>query len=609
MDRLAEDGKAWGAEFARQARPFSVRWRRGRLRMRSGRSLPWAIGLVVGLLALLRFTLIDLPDDPSFLLLVPVGWLLFLILSYAFDRPRPAPLAQAIDRALDLDERLGTAVALAHVSGYDGPQARLVRRQRLDALRVLAARGGDAARLFKPRLPVPRLALTLAAALALIGGALLVMPSLVAVQRSERNALRAAVVAQAARLAEARRVAVARPHLPPAPQAAVAAGLAAATTALHTHPDDRAANVAALSQAEEGLRGALPANFAQVSAARKAAARDLENSLTAFLSEPPLGDTELERAAAALETTAGELAQAGAGGRTSQLAVAGSLDRVAGTLAGTDAALAGQLHDTAAALRQTGSSAIAPLDKLATALRATGREQAGTDLLTETLAQLADSRGQIAQAGLATAAGAAPGTAGLPLGRLRAPVDAATAGAIGAGGARGAAGGGAGADNTASTGGAGPPSKSAGGTTGGAGSAGGTNLNANVQTGGGGVDSGGANPSGTGSGRGTAAKAGPVGAGSGSDEQLYVPGGTGVTLNPGGVRERVPGVESPGQGGPETGVVQSGPGTNPGVKTPYSKVIGQYRDAAAQALDHSYIPPDAKTYVRDYFDSLVTKSP
>ncbi|MDQ2808523.1 MAG: hypothetical protein M3Z04_16685, partial [Chloroflexota bacterium] len=73
------------------------------------------------------------------------------------------------------------------------------------------------------------------------------------------------------------------------------------------------------------------------------------------------------------------------------------------------------------------------------------------------------------------------------------------------------------------------------------------------------------------------------------------------------VQAKVPGAESPGQGGAETGVVERGPGTNPGAKTPYSQVIGTYRDAAAQALDHSYIPPDAKTYVRDYFDSLVTK--
>jgi hypothetical protein len=51
-------------------------------------------------------------------------------------------------------------------------------------------------------------------------------------------------------------------------------------------------------------------------------------------------------------------------------------------------------------------------------------------------------------------------------------------------------------------------------------------------------------------------------------------------------------------------VVRSGPGTNPGVKTPYNKVIGKYQDTAAQALDHTYIPADAKQYVRDYFNSL-----
>ena len=610
MDRLAEDGKAWGVEFARQARPFSVRWRRGRLRARSGRSLPWAVGAAVGLLALLRLTLVDLPEDPAIFLLIPFGWLLSLALSYALDRPRLAPLAQAIDRALDLDERLGTAVALAAVSGEAGPQARLVRRQRLDALRVLEARGGDAARLFKPRLRVPRVALALAAGLAVIGGGLLVVHSSVAEQRSERTALRAATAATVARLAAARRVTVARPNLPAAPQQAAVTGLAAAVTALQTHPDDRAANVAALSQAEDSLRGTLPTNFAQVSAARKAAARDLENSLTSFLDTAPVGDTELDRAAAALETTAGELVQAGAGGRTSQLAVAGSLDRVATELAGTDAALAQQMRDTATTLRQPGGDVTAPLGKLADALRATGQEQAGTDLLTGTLAQLADSRGQIAQAGLATAAGAAPGTASLPLGRLRPPASGAGLDGPNAAGSRAGSGpgSGSGGDNAAGAGGAGQPGQSAGGKAGGAGTGGGSsNLNANVQGGGGGAAGGGANPSGTGTGRGTAGKAGPVGTDSGSDEQLYVPAGGTVTLKPGGVSARVPGSQSPGQGGPETGVVQRGPGTNPGAKTPFSRVIGTYRDAAAQSLDHSYIPPDAKTYVRDYFDSLVTK--
>ena len=608
MDRLAEDGKAWGVEFARQARPFSVRWRRGRLRARMGRSLPWAVGAAVGLLALLRLTLVDLPEDPAVFLLIPLAWLLFLALSYALDRPRLAPLAQAIDRALDLDERLGTAVALVAVSGEAGPQARLVRRQRLDALRVLEARGGDAARLFKPRLRVPRVALALAAGLALIGGGLLVVHSPVAEQRSERAALRAATAATVARLAAARRVTVARPNLPAAPQQAAATGLAAAVTALQTHPDDRAANVAALSQAEDSLRGTLPTNFAQVSAARKAAARDLENSLTSFLTSPTVGDSELDRAASALEITAGELVQAGPGGRTSQLAVAGSLDRVAAGLAGTDAALAQQMRDTATTLRQPSGDVTAPLGKLADALRATGQEQAGTDLLTGTLAQLADSRGQIAQAGLATAAGAAPGTASLPLGRLRPPASSAGLDGPNAAGSGSGSGPGSGGDNAAGAGGAGQPGQSAGGKAGGAGSGGGSsNLNANVQGGGGGAAGGGANPSGTGTGRGAAGKAGPVGTDSGSDEPLYVPAGGTVTLKPGGVSARVPGSESPGQGGPETGVVQRGPGTNPGAKTPFSRVIGTYREAAAQSLDHSYIPPDAKTYVRDYFDSLVTK--
>src|SRR5436190_21178246 len=114
MDKLAENGKVWSAEFARLARPFSVRWRRARLRRRAGLTLPLALGLAVGFLALVRLTLADIPDDLSLLILVPLAWGLILGLLYLCDRPPLLPLARSIDRALGLDERLGSAMALVN---------------------------------------------------------------------------------------------------------------------------------------------------------------------------------------------------------------------------------------------------------------------------------------------------------------------------------------------------------------------------------------------------------------------------------------------------------------------------------------------------------------
>src|SRR6478672_3244910 len=189
MNALADDGRAWSAEFARRSRPFRVRWRRSRLRGRFLGTL-WLPLLIGGALyALLRFTLLDLPDDTPLLWLIAPLWLAGLGLSYLLDRPSPARLARVMDRELGLDERLSSAVAMAGLPG-EGPDARLLRRLRLDALDTLEERGEDP-RAFKPRMRLPRAGLPLAAALLVAGPLLSLVPSPVAGQRAERSALRA----------------------------------------------------------------------------------------------------------------------------------------------------------------------------------------------------------------------------------------------------------------------------------------------------------------------------------------------------------------------------------------------------------------------------------
>lgn len=602
MDKLAENGKVWSAEFARLARPFSVRWRRARLRRRAGLTLPLVLALAVGFLALVRLTLADIPDDLSLLLFVPPAWGLLLGLAYLFDRPPLLPLARSIDRALNLDERLGSAMALAHRPGSGGPEARLLRRLRLDALHLLEERGGDAGQLFRPRLPVPRIFWALSILLIISGAVLLAVPSPVAAKRAERAALRATVAAQAAKLAAARREVIARPDVAGAARDAAANNLAAAEDALTKHPDDRAAGVAALAQAEDNLRAALPPDYAQATAARKAAARDLRNSVASLVDVEIQGNNDLDEAAAALEYAGGELVQAGPNGGAQRAAVAGNLDRIASSLDATDPALAAQMRAAATELRKPNGDITSAMKTLGDGLRAVGQEQAGTDLMTHTLAQLGDSKSQVAQAGLPKVADAAPGQANRPLGKVR-------GGAAGAGGSGGGDGSGPSTDGSGQAGtGSTQNANSSGGTTLGAGTGPGTNQNANVQGGGGGANGGGANPQGIGTGGTGPAKAGPVQVGAGEDDTVYVPGANGtLAIKEGGTQEKVPGVESPGKSGDDTGLTVRAAGTNPGVKTPYSKVIGQYRDAAAQALDHSYIPTDAKGYVRDYFDSLVDK--
>jgi hypothetical protein len=605
MNVLAEDGSAWRHEFANRARPFSVRWRRRRLLARALTTLPLLLLATGALLALNRFTLIDLPEPTGELWFPLVLWLGLLLGSYLVDRPPLGRLARAIDQHLDLDERLGTAVALSHAPLPADGAARLIGRQRVDALDILADRGGDGAKDFRPAMPRRRPALVLAGLLALALIPLSLVPSPVAGQRDERAAVRAAAAAQAARLGQVRRETVPRPELPAAARDVVDTQLTAAETALRDHPADRAADVAALSQAEEKIRALLPDNAAQQTAARKSAARALQALFSngAEVSDP--SETDLERAAT-LATQAQEqfVTNPGASG-TNQLALAGSLERLATALDASDPALAAALRSAAGALRAN-KNTDAALQQLANTLRETSRSQAATDLLTQALAQVSDSKQAVAQAGLPAVAAGDPNSAARPFGRLNtAPARAAdlTPGPASAQGAGGDDGAGAGQDA------AGRPADTAGDGQPGAGSSASAGRPSNSALGdnlrgGVGTTNGSAGQGGNGSGRVAGTGNTPGTAGSGALEQVYVPEDA-LPQTANGPQDRIPGVESPDQGGSqETSVVRSGPGTNPGVKTPYNKVIGKYQDTAAQALDHTYIPADAKQYVRDYFNSL-----
>jgi hypothetical protein len=427
----------------------------------------------------------------------------------------------------------------------------------------------------------------------------------VAGQRDERAAVRAAAAAQAGRLNRVRRETVPRPELPAAARDVVDTQLTAAETALRDHPVDRAADVAALSQAEEKLRGLLPDNAAQQTTVRTSAARTLQALFSNGAEVTDPNETDLERAATLATQLQEKFITNPDGAGTNQLALAGSLERLATTLDTSDPALAAALRSAAAALRANKNTDTA-LQQLADTLRETSRSQTATDLLTQALAQVSDSKQAVAQAGLPAVAADGVPTATRPFGRLNTsparPADL-TPGPVSAqstGGADGAGAGQDGAARPADTGNGGQP---------GAGSNASANRPSNSLLGGSlsggvGTTNGSAGQGGNGTGRVAGAGNTPGTAGSGALEQVYVPEDA-LPQTATGPQDRIPGVESPDQGGSqETSVVRSGPGTNPGVKTPYNKVIGKYQDTAAQALDRTYIPADAKQYVRDYFNSL-----
>ncbi len=287
---------------------------------------------------------------------------------------------------------------------------------------------------------------------------------------------------------------------------------------------------------------------------------------------------------------------------------AGSLERAATSLAGSDPAAATQLKAAAAALRKGDAEAAqAALKAAAAALRQADTAQIATDTLTGAISQLAQSRTTVAQAGLdATAAtnaqdrlrglgrpGGQPGQAG-----------ATTAGA--GGGAAGTPGAGQAAQSGQGTqGGAGPAADQAGqtGPAAGAQSSGGAGA-ANT----GGNSAGTRNGSGNDSGQGAGAAPTPSGPNEASGpERVYVPeAGTRPSGTSTGPQDTIPSDSGGGGGTTDSAntVVRTGPGLKPGVSTPYQNVIGQYGDSAASALDRSALPPDAKQYVRDYFSSL-----
>jgi len=129
---------------------------------------------------------------------------------------------------------------------------------------------------------------------------------------------------------------------------------------------------------------------------------------------------------------------------------------------------------------------------------------------------------------------------------------------------------------------------------------------------------------------------GPVGGSSGAISRVPNPQGSGTTdsgQTPSGGEQSgdgntvsipqsadpsmVAGSESPGdepgtRGGGEGGqaVGESGGeqsrsgGIMTSVKTPYKEVVREYAERATEALDRTYIPSDAKEYVKQYFTEL-----
>ena len=81
-------------------------------------------------------------------------------------------------------------------------------------------------------------------------------------------------------------------------------------------------------------------------------------------------------------------------------------------------------------------------------------------------------------------------------------------------------------------------------------------------------------------------------------------GGQGPEPTPGGPTHGSEDSGAVGVGDPGDASGGTGGGSLATIRTPYTEVIGQYVQRAADALERAYIPQDAKEYVRDYFTQL-----
>lgn len=600
-------------------------------------------------IALARFTLLDLPRWPE--LLFFVLWLLVYLVWVGRAQIRPSRAAAFLDARLQLDERLTTLLELEGRAKVEG--------RRPGATRFTEYLIGDAALLLRERLemlPPPfvmragrRHALAFAAAAIVLAGALTVPTSLDLV-RSTQSEVKVALEKQADRIADLKAELVQRADLPESLKQGLNSELSALEKSLRAAPTDRAEALAAIADAEERVRnllqGAASSDYEEITQSSdlfKEAASTIVDSKANRLGEA--GDiSSAADAAKRIKDTLKDL------DNPQIRALTADLQRAASAAANKDPELAQDLLDAAAAVsKRDVAQASAALDSAAKRFEASEKAQQAASAVESTLSRLEDGRQSVAEAGAATTkrgqvgfrrgVAAQAGATGTPV--PDAPVDPGNGNMVQAlgpaggaslppsGGGTGQTGGGAGSQGGSQTGtggaaqtggnGQGAPAQGQSGTAG-AGSGGGAGTGSQGNNlgrivgpirGGGGS----ANPGGEAEGVGISGGAGTstgVASNTSQGEKVYVPN-QGVNAPAGSVGQAAP---APGQdtisGLP--GSSDASPGTSsssaPGVgmantiRTPYNEVIGQYAQQATDALEKAYVPPDAKSYVRDYFSSL-----
>jgi hypothetical protein len=493
--------------------------------------------------------------------LIPLLLWLLLVAGIALLRPMsPLRVARRADVELGLKERLSTAVtlqdafqssALPATQSPNHPifQPSLAYLQRRDAL--------TAAQAIAPRraFPLPWLRRPLGVAALLVAATvtLVVLPNRMDAVLAERAQIARATEEQAARIEQLGRQVAEAQELSPEEREALQRQLAELAQKLRDNPGDREQALADITRLEETLQRQLDPQVDAHQAALDALAAQLQR----LAGEEPaeVDPAEMDET---LRSLAEQLAQADQAGRQ---ALAQQLAQMAArTAQAGDADLAQALAAMARAARsgdaQAGSQAAqAAAQKMRQAqgeLSAQAAQQAATR---GTLSQLQRSRQAIAAAGQGQGQGAGQGQ-GQGTGQGQRPGQGQGQGGQGTSGQAG----------------------------------GGTGTKADRL------------PPGTGQGQADRpAGAGRRGGVGELDQQVYVPwerrAGSGDEVS-------IPGQDT-GQGETEIREQENPlPGSSGEALVPYHEVYTEYLDAAAQAMERSYIPSGLKDVVREYFARL-----
>jgi hypothetical protein len=597
-------------------------------------------------LGLLKFTLLDLPWWP--VLFVPLLWFPILALWVARTRPvSRSSCARYLDSVLELDERVLTCLELgvrARLGSLSGLAASFAETLYADTVEIVQQRlyllpSAPGATYRGWRGIAPRLA-ALAAVILLVG--VIVVPSPVAGQKSEQNAVRAALDAQVQKLAGVRAELVKRADVPDNLKATISAQLQQLEAQLRASTQDRSQALAAIATAEDKLRELLPAASADFDPLVRASQQ---------LQSAAAGTTEWDPAAATDKTDLGLGADAASYvtayvnqfTNVQARVMASALERAASLAANKDPELAQNLLDAAAAVRLKDSAkATAALSAASSRLSAASKELQTAQALEGTLSNLDDGRQTIAQAGASAtkrgqvgfrrpASSADPGAQAADqngstgqqdptpangpnigqnqpaFGASNGPGPGTLQQSPGSGsGTSGAGAGGTQSSNPLGVGKSGSSSGAGGGSPSGQGPVQGA-INGPIRVGG--ASGGGSDAQGNGVGTSTSTQAQT---GSAPSYQIYVPTKPGTAGKSGTSGQFAPpNPTGDGLGGRVgNGSTGAAAGGAPGlgqltqVRTPYNEVLGQYAEQATQALARAYVPPDAKEYVKQYFTEL-----